>query len=29
MVKVEMCEKVVEVRKVSDSDECCVSFLRG
>ena len=23
MVKEELCEKVVEVRRVSDSDDCC------
>ena len=26
MVKEEFCEKVVEVRRVSDSDDCCCSF---
>ena len=26
MVKEELCEKMVEVRRLSDSDDCCCSF---
>ena len=26
MVKKKLCEKVVEVRRVSDNDDCCCSF---
>ena len=28
-MKEELCEKVVEERRVSDSDDCCVGFSRG